>query len=90
MLTKNSIKQFLKPDRRKIIITIILSLFIFLPVIHKITVYSCVLGGDVAPTCEGGMKEFEILFLLSIPVSYLIACILISIWDKIKAKKPVV
>ncbi len=110
MLTKNSIKQFLKPDRRKVILIIV---FFFLATgisgVYNKEVDNNSLYGPLGFFIMNSVifKEYgfplkwlkvgageKITSYSSLAVDlifwYLISCLLIFIYDKIKAKKPVV
>jgi len=109
MITKNSIKQFLKPNWKKVLLGLI---FIGLIIFTSSWLWDKIgfrrMGGiDVgigipfefyfyrssAPLPNTRwLSEILSPFYLALDLIfwYLISCLLISIWDKIKAKKPVV
>ncbi len=101
MLTKKSIKQFLKPDLRKVLFVLV---FIGFSYLFK---GSCLSSGRLG-VCEEygfpmhylGMNSGDFVYLpqysilwaglaIDLIFWYLVSCLLISVWDKIR-KKPVV
>ena len=83
-MNKKTIKNLLKPTWKKIIIAFVLLLFIFLPFIYKSTFYYCV--PRVGAYCDGGLQEFKLFSLLSVPISYLFSCVIIFIFSKLRKK----
>jgi hypothetical protein len=89
-----NIKQFLKPDWRKILITVVIMIVFFPghPPYYKgggfPLCYLCsgnCYGGSNIASC--GITEKPINLILDIIIWYLISCLIIWIYDKFK-KKP--
>ena len=90
------LKEFLKPDWKKIILTILLLFFVFL-VLFSLTTSIYVLcteeGFRLHPESCGYIKpalgielDLSTIFFISILVSYLLSCLLVKIYDKVKKK----
>lgn len=98
MIAIQSIKQFLKPEWRKILI--------FFFILYPIFLITGILSLDAFIECtEEGFKlhpekcgripailpiGLKGAVFLSLIFSYIFSCLLISTWDKIKRKKPTV
>ncbi|NIO43956.1 MAG: hypothetical protein GTN36_00140 [Candidatus Aenigmarchaeota archaeon] len=72
-----TLKQFLKPDWKKIVLTIVLMIF---PLIFMITssyiLHSCPVGiTDCSPIFD--WEKFLVTFTISIILSYILSCLLI-------------
>jgi len=81
-----TLKQFLKPDWRKIVLTIILMIlpFIFINATSTI-IHSCPVGTEnCTPIFD--WESFSIMFIISLIVIYLISCLIVCIYNKVKKK----
>ena len=84
-------KEFLKPTLAKIIITLIIFLFILFAPIIKVEIYSFIAGGggvyyeSLFTSLRSGIEDY-LLIILFIVISYLISCILMSIFNLIKKR----
>ena len=87
-MNKETIKEFLKPDWRKILTTLVICLLLFL---YNSITYFCPPGAD----CVGifTTKIFLDNTLLILPwyfiifPAYFLSCLIISVYDKFKVKK---
>lgn len=91
-MRKMNWKEFLKPDRRKIVIFVILSLlfsFSFLPFSLFVVGVSTYIGFPLTiyyfSIRTGPIFSFENL-ILDIIVWYLLSCLIIWIYDKVKKR----
>jgi len=89
-------KQFLKPDWRKIVLTIISLYFVFLIILSLTSrweTYCTEEGFRLHPEQCGwhesilGIElDLSTAFLISIILSYLFSCLIVWIYDKVKKK----
>ena len=93
-------KEFLKPDWRKIVITVLLFLIIPEPIVLCIDPGGCnwtliPFGNLLSPlmillfiVSMGGSVTFEpiLIILMTLLVSYFLSCLIVWIYDKVKKK----
>ena len=79
-------KEFLKPDWRKIVITILLMILptIFIKGITDIF-HSCPVGMINCPPLFD-WESFMVMFTISLIITYLLSCLIVWIYDKLKKK----
>jgi len=77
-------KQFLKPDWRKIVLTILLMILptIFIKGITSI-LHSCPVGTINCPPLFD-WESFVVMFTISLIITYLLSCLIVWIYDKVK------
>ena len=92
-----NLKQFLKPDWRKIVITIVSIFYVLLVIVSFIT------GGMFVDCTEEGFRlhpescgykkplieinDLRVTFIISIVISYILSCLIVWIYDKFRKKK---
>ncbi len=80
------IKEFLRPDWRKIVITILLMILptIFMKGITTI-LHSCPTGMiNCSPLFN--WESFIVMFTISLIITYFLSCIIVWVYDKVKKK----
>lgn len=82
-----NIKKFLKPNWRKIVITVILMIipFIYLGV-SSFIIHSCPVGMTDCSPYIFDLEFFSVMIFISIIITYLISCLIIWVYDKVKKK----
>ena len=78
-----NVKQFLKPDWRKIVLTIVLMI---IPSLF-ITSYSIYVASCVGCGYFFNFESFGILFVISLIITYLLSCFIVWVYDKFRKKK---
>ncbi len=97
-----TIKQFLKPDWRKVVIFVILSIFFNPFVSEDCFVVKCVANQPCHSGCRysniifyqisffvdwNSVAFFDNLFLFSPLINYLLSCLIVWIYDKLRKRK---
>ena len=93
-------KEFFKPNKEKIIVSIIVGLLLYFAAPY--TIQKNILGGIYIPIlipiillmgitcggdfCVGGSFEYGLLVILGIIYTYLLSCLIVWVYDKVKKK----